>query len=153
MTTQTNTTNAPTLTATVGLPGSGKTTWARQQVAADTTGKTVRINRDDLRVMTFGKFVLDNPREQEPVITKIQQAMVTAALRAGQNVIVDDTNTNERFRNEWVRLAQRVGAKFQIKVMDTDVEECVRRDAERWERDGERLVGREVIERMAANFS
>lgn len=153
MNTSQSTSTVPNLTLTVGLPGSGKTTWARQQVMADATGKTVRINRDDLRVMTFGKFVLDNPREQEPVISKIQQAMVTAALRAGQNVIVDDTNTNERFRNEWVRLAERAGATFQIKVMDTDIEECVRRDTERWERDGERLVGREVIERMARNFS
>jgi hypothetical protein len=36
------------LIITRGLPGSGKTTWARQQV------RFVRVNRDDLREMLHG---------------------------------------------------------------------------------------------------
>lgn len=89
----------------------------------------------------------------EGVITAIQKAAVRAALRARTNVIVDDTNLNARFREDWKRLAAEVGAEFIIKVMDVDIEECIRRDAKRWETEGERLVGREVIENMARRMS
>jgi predicted kinase len=133
-----------------GLPGSGKSTLAKALVA-ESNGTVVRVNRDDLRMMTFGKYVLDNPREQEPLITKMQEAMVRATLRAGISVIVDDTNGNAHFREAWVRLAEQCKAKYVLHEMDTPIEECIRRDQERWERDGERLVGRAIIERMAEN--
>jgi predicted kinase len=35
---------------TVGIPCSGKSTWSKSEVQKDPTG-TVRINRDDLRIM------------------------------------------------------------------------------------------------------
>lgn len=135
-----------------GLPGSGKSTLAKALVA-ESNGTIIRVNRDDLRMMTFGKYVLDNPREQEPLITKMQEAMVRAALRADVSVILDDTNGNARFRENWVRLAEQCKADVILHEMDTPIEECIRRDQERWERDGERLVGRAVIERMASQMS
>lgn len=42
------------LILTRGLPASGKTTWAREWVDEAPLGERVRINRDDLRMMTGG---------------------------------------------------------------------------------------------------
>ena len=42
----------PTLHLTRGIPGSGKSTFAKQWVQEDPEGR-VRINRDDLRGMMF----------------------------------------------------------------------------------------------------
>lgn len=139
------------LILTIGLPGSGKTTWAKEQIAADPTGNTVRVNRDDLRFEIFGKYVLDG-RGQEQHITQVQTERVTKALREGKTVIIDDTNLVARFRQSWETLAQTEGAKFSLKVLAVDVETCVERVQERWERDGERQVPRHVIERMAERF-
>lgn len=41
-----------TLIITRGLPASGKTTWVREQIAADLANR-VRISRDDLRRTVF----------------------------------------------------------------------------------------------------
>jgi len=46
-----------TVTILKGLPGSGKTTWAKEQIAKS-PGNYKRINKDDLREM------LDNSRSR-----------------------------------------------------------------------------------------
>ena len=43
---------AATLFITRGLPASGKSTWAREQLAKAPLGTVVRLNRDDLRRMS-----------------------------------------------------------------------------------------------------
>jgi predicted kinase len=76
-----------TLTITRGLPGSGKTTWARQQVGA------VRVNRDDLRRMLHGRHL--GYARAEAQVTVAHRALVAALLEAGVNVICDDTNLSQ----------------------------------------------------------
>ena len=41
---------------TRGIPGSGKTTWAKDVVKENSN--YIRINRDDLRIMLIGKWYL-----------------------------------------------------------------------------------------------
>ena len=65
----------PTLTITRGLPGSGKTTWAKQQDGH------VRVNRDELRRMLHGGPLHTGWAEVQ--VTLAQQAQVDALLRAG----------------------------------------------------------------------
>jgi predicted kinase len=128
----------PTLTITRGLPGSGKTTWARQQ------GGHVRVNRDDLRRMLHGGPLHTGWAEMQ--VTLAQQAQVEALLRAGINVICDDTNLRGRYVRELAELGRLAGAQVVVHdFTDVPVEVCVARDAGRPE--GER-VGAEVITRM-----
>ena len=78
----------PTLHYTVGLPASGKTTWARELCRIKP--RTVRANRDDLRQLLHeGRFSGGN----EKVVTKVQEAVIRAGLADGRDVVVDDTNT------------------------------------------------------------
>ena len=72
------------------LPASGKTTWAKAQVAAVPPGRVVRVNRDDLRLMLHGEPHHIGVTEQQ--ITAAQHNAIRALLADGVTVIVDDTN-------------------------------------------------------------
>lgn len=128
----------PTLTITRGLPGSGKTTWARAQRGA------VRVNRDDLRRMLHG-----GPRgtgRAERQVTIAQHAAIRALLADGVDVVCDDTNLRGRTVRALVELAATSGARLRVRdFTDVALDECVRRDATRVE--GER-VGEAAIRSM-----
>ncbi|MCX5070878.1 AAA family ATPase [Micromonospora lupini] len=116
--------SAPVLYVTVGLPGSGKTTWARA------TGRT-RLNRDDLRDQMHG--VRDYTPEHEREVTIAQHAAVAALLRAGITVVTDDTNLRDESMALWEELAQRCGARLVVvdDFLTVPVADCIRRQAAR----------------------
>ena len=129
---------------TRGLPGCGKTTFAKRWVGpAGTEENRVRINRDDLRFAIFGRYW----PVDEKVITAAQQSAVRAALRAGTSVIIDDTNLRQRDLQAWVDLGYKVDPEITIHFHDmTDVPLalCIERDRKRQEA-GDRFVGHSVI--------
>lgn len=130
----------PTLHYTIGLPGSGKTTWARRYV--HNHPGTVRTNRDDLRAMLHhGLYTPDNER----IVVEVQHAMIRDALRAGRDVVVDDTNLKGRTVMALEDLADRAGARINpVGFLDVPVDVCVERDAAR-----PQPVGETVIRAMA----
>jgi predicted kinase len=137
------------LVITRGLPASGKSTWAREWVAADPQGRA-RVNRDDLRANLYGAARVSN--SQELAITAVQQAAVSALLGAGRSVVVDDMHLRARYVTAWATLSAQASAGFAVQdFTDVDVEECVRRDAERAAR-GERAVGAEPIRDLYLRF-
>jgi predicted kinase len=124
-----------TLTITRGLPGSGKTSWAKQQ------GGAVRVNRDDLRRMMHGGRLGLGWAEVQ--VTVAQRAQIEAMLRAGVNVISDDTNLRARVVRELAELALACGAEVVVRdFTDVPLEECLARDAAR---EGDEHVGEEAI--------
>lgn len=85
-----------------GLPGSGKSTWARQQ-------KDARIVcRDDIRHM-LGEYS-DFSDEREAIVTEITNAAIVALVRRGCNVIIDETHT----RPEGPRNIMRLLAGYEV---------------------------------------
>jgi predicted kinase len=135
-----------TLTITRGLPGSGKTTWAKQQPGL------ARVNRDDLRRMLHGGSVEDPERRgrAERQVTAAHHAAVEGLLRAGADVVCDDTNLRGRVVREFAELAARCGAHFTVRdFTDVPVDECVRRDALRA---GDAHVGEDVIRSMHQRY-
>lgn len=138
-----------TLTITRGLPGSGKTTYALDVVRFHKT-PTIRVNRDDIRQARFGKtHGLDTDQEKE--VTLIARAQASGALKAGIDVVVDDTNLHKDSVKGWIRLAFDHDAQFHHVDFDIDVEESVRRAKIRAERGG-REVPEEVIRRMHKRY-
>lgn len=131
----------PTLTITRGLPGSGKTTWAKEQPG-------VRVNRDDLRRMLHGGTLGEGWAERQ--VTVAQRAQVDALLRAGVDVICDDTNLRARVVRELADLAIDAGAKVELRdFTDVPLETCLARDAARPEAE---RVGPDVIHRMHERY-
>lgn len=116
---------------TVGLPGSGKTTWARGLVAFAEPDSAVAISRDDLRDMLYGKREgLSTAQENE--ITALQHSMVEKALRRGQDVVVHDCNLRMSYRKALAEIAERVGAEWaQVGFIDVPLHRCLERNANR----------------------
>ena len=152
-------TPCPTLTVLRGLPGSGKTTLARElrddaRNRAGRPGTLVVISRDDIRQHLIGlsmapdDAVLD--RAGEALVTAIETAIVDACLAAaGVDVVVDATHLDRSHLERWDVAAGLHGAQLDVRDLDVPVEECIRRDAARAAAGG-RHVGEDVIRRMAA---
>lgn len=131
-----------TITLTRGLPASGKSTWAKQQVA-ESNGRIVRVNMDDIRAMVGLPF----SKDAEAIALDIQDKAILAAVSAGKDVIVDNTHIE---KNMPKRIKKLFDGDVLFKIQDfTDVwaTECVRRDALR-----DNPVGSDVIRKMAARI-
>ncbi len=120
---------------TKGLPSSGKTTWARSVLAAE-PGRYKRVNKDELRAM------LDSSRhskDNEAFIEAVRDHLILAALAAGKDVIVDDTNLDSRHETHIRRMVED-RAEVVVKVFDVGLDECIERDRARVAPVGERVI-------------
>jgi hypothetical protein len=100
---------APTLILTVGLPGTGKSTFARRLALA--TGAAV-LESDALRRLLFGE-----PSYSAAENRRLFEALPAAArelLEHSRNVIIDATNLRESDRQPAYSLAQETGAQLLI---------------------------------------
>ncbi len=130
----------PKLLCLRGLPGSGKTTYARE--LADKGW--VRVNKDDLRAMlNNSKFSKDN----ESYILALRDEIIISSLVQGKNVVVDDTNLDPKHLIAFESIAGEFMSDFEIKFFDVDVKECIRRNKLR-----EKPVPEKVIYRMYERY-
>jgi predicted kinase len=127
----------PILRVLVGLPASGKSTFAKSLVAENTDW--VRINWDDLHKA--------NPSMKHHDVRRLSHEQTKTALKEGKNVVVDNTNLNMKTVDEWACLGELTEAVFHIdsSFVQVPLAECISRDAAR---NGDR-IGRAPIERMA----
>jgi predicted kinase len=127
---------------TVGLPASGKSTWAREEVKRSKSEKMI-VNRDDLRKMLFGLETLKKYRysnEKEKIVTAVQHAIATMLLDRGKSVIVADTNLNSRAHADYAHLAGQFDAKITEKLFTEHPRVLIDRDSRRREQVGERVI-------------
>jgi predicted kinase len=117
------------LLITRGLPGCGKTTYAREWVAGDREHRG-RVNRDDLRVMLdHGQFVKG---VTEPRVLAARDAAILSLLSKGVDTICDDTNLPQRTARDLAKLAKRAGAELAvIDLTDVPLGTCLERNAAR----------------------
>lgn len=136
-----------TLYMTLGLPASGKSTWAKSKMA-EHPGSYKRINKDDLRSMVDdGKWSQDN----EKFILGIRDYVIGAALNAGNHVIVDDTNLASKHQERLKQLAKQHGAAFEVvDFTSVTVDECIARDQKRANYVGEKVI-RDMWKRFLAS--
>lgn len=122
----------------VGLPGSGKSTWARAQ------GLTV-LSSDEMRLLLSGD------ETNQSIHSKVFGAMryllrKRVELGAGPTII-DATNLRRKDRKSWLRFAAKLGAKVEAKYFDVPLEVALERNRGR-----QRVVPEEVIRTMAARM-
>ncbi len=128
------------LILTIGLPASGKTTWAEDYIKKNP--EYINVNRDDIRLSfqgrgRYAKF----SKWREEAVTKIAYATAKAAFEAGKSVIVSDTNLNPDRNTAWKDFGKKFKANYrEQKFIDVHVGVCVERDGKR-----EHAVGSKVI--------
>lgn len=150
-----------TLIATVGLPGSGKTTWAHdQQSEARADGQMLAVvERDSIRDLLGFRWD-DAPERRsamERAVTAAQHSLICQILRSGVDVVASDTNLIPARLQVLAGLAGFADAELRVvPFTDVPLKECIRRDAQRHPyKPGAPCsgasVGEEVIRRMWTN--
>lgn len=116
----------PKLIITRGLPGSGKSHWARKQEGF------VVVEKDQIRKELEAQGWVWS-RENEKVVIQNQEAQIKVLLRDGNNVIAADTNWGKH-ENRLKRLADSVGADFAVRdFSDVPLKVCLERNRNREE--------------------
>ncbi len=136
--------------ATLGLPGSGKSYWAKQFVKDNPN--FVRVNKDDIRVaMRKEKGKAEDVRVNESEVIARETDLILNALKSGKSVVSDNTHLNpSHIKERYPRLINENNLYGKVKVvvksfLDVPFEVCVERDKGR---SGIESVGFQVIERM-----
>jgi predicted kinase len=133
----------------IGIPASGKSTFAKEHVRKDPTFK--RVNKDELRFMLHDEDFKRFDRKKEDFIVTVRDALIVQALDAGFNVVVDDTNVAGKHLERVQEIVEKWSREHnepvtvEQKVFDTPLDECLRRNAER---EGRARVPDKVIKDM-----
>jgi predicted kinase len=122
-----------------GLPASGKTTWAKKKLATlnrDGVRRAVRTNKDEIRKRLRAKGLNSETR-----VIRRETELVTKAMKAGLQVVIDNTHFHPPHELRYRQLADEYGYKFEIKSFThVSVEACVRRDLKRRNSVGEWVI-------------
>lgn len=124
-----------------GLPASGKSTEAKRLVDS---GQYVRVNRDTIREMFLcprddGQKAFDPKIEK--LVTIVANESAKAVMRSGKkHIVLDECNLNPKYLKKWEQLAKSKGYSFEIRGMGVDIDECIRRDANRSPNVGKRVI-------------
>jgi len=131
--------------ATRGLPASGKTTWANEQMSVFPEKRYIRVNRDDIRKLLHNdEFTNSN----EKLTRRARNRLIRLGIESDRNVIVDDTNLVPSTMASLKELAEELKVTFEVMdFTDVSLEECIDRDQKR-----QNPVGKKVIMRMYNDF-
>ncbi len=128
----------------IGVPGSGKSTWARQlqQLQSD----CLIVSTDRIRAMLFGDETIQGSwfSVQREIRQQLQQAVIQ--IRGGQArlALYDATNTKRRYRRDLIALVRSIGFTHITAVwLHPPLELCLLRNQGR-----SRQVPEAVIHRM-----
>ncbi len=106
-----------TVYMTIGLIGSGKSTWAK-------TKNWPIVNPDSIRLALHGNNYIQSA---EPTVWAIAYTMVNALFLAGHAVvIVDATNVTEKRRKDW-RYNISENIKIEYEIFYTSKDTCIKR--------------------------
>ena len=134
-----------TLYITVGLPGSGKSTYAKEFVK----GKNIEyLSSDELRAV-YGKG--EDDQTVTPIVFGHIKRKVDEFLKDGKNVLVDATSVNRKERSDYIKTAKKYGAKVVALVFKMDRQGLIDRNKKRGEQGG-RVVPDWVIDKMLAKY-
>ena len=134
-----------TLYITVGLPGSGKSTYVKNFIK----DKEIEyLSSDSLRAV-YGKSEED--QTVTPLVFGHIKRKVDEFLKDGKNVLVDATSVNRKERSDYIKTAKKYGSKVVAIVFKMDRQGLIDRNKKRGE-EGGRVVPDWVIDKMLAKF-
>lgn len=131
---------------TIGIPGSGKTTFANELVERGRKEgrEWSNINRDDIRMEHFElehyhdyKF----SKENEKKVTEMHRQKISEAAAKQQDIIISNTNLNPDHRESLEAYLKGLGYHVTHVCFDVTYEEAVERDRRR----KDKTVGPQVI--------
>lgn len=121
---------------TIGLPASGKSTWAKNKV--DKSPHSIkRVNKDELCAMLDNSYF---SKGNEKFALDIQDSIIKAALENGKNVIIDNTHLEPDHETRIRELIRGLAVLEVIDFRDVPLETCIKRDLKRINSVGEKVI-------------
>ena len=128
----------PRIVLLVGLPGSGKSTWAQSKVTPGISGV---LSSDAVR-----ELLVDDANNQNihARVFRVLRYVLKNRLELKRPVTyIDATNLTLKERRPYIKMADLLDAEIEAVFFDVPVEECIRRNRERG-----RVVPDDVILQM-----
>ena len=119
----------------IGLPGSGKSTWFKRH-------NILPLSSDMVRILLFDDVT--EQRYQDLVFSTLRSMLRARLLARRPWNYVDATNLSPHERRSWVKLAHDFGYEAHAVFFDVPPEVCIERNRRR-----ERNVPEDVMQRMA----
>ena len=120
---------------TIGLPGSGKTTWYKRRGVAP-------LSSDMLRSILFDDIT--DQRYQGLVFSTLRSLLRARLIAKMPWNYVDATNLSPHERRQWIKMAKSFGYEVQAVFFDVPLAVCLERTAK-----SDRQVSDEVMHKMA----
>jgi predicted kinase len=122
----------------IGLPGSGKSTWFKRH-------NILPLSSDMVRILLFDDVT--EQRYQDLVFSTLRSMLRARLLARRPWNYLDATNLSAHERRSWVKLAHDFGYEVHAVFFDVPPEVCMERNQRR-----ERNVPEDVMQRMAAKL-
>lgn len=135
----TNNTIQPIFTMLVGIPGAGKSTWAKKNISAN----TYYFSSDEIRKELYGD---ENFQGDPAEVFSLMQRRTVESLKSGFNVIYDATNVSRKNRRGILHSLPKNIKKCCV-IIWAPIEICIERDKVR-----ARTVGEAIINKMLHRF-
>jgi predicted kinase len=120
---------------TIGLPGSGKTTWYKRRGVSP-------LSSDMLRTILFDDIT--DQRYQGLVFSTLRSLLRARLIAKMPWNYVDATNLSPHERRQWIKMAKSFGYEVQAVFFDVPLAVCLERNSKR-----DRQVTDEVMQKMA----
>lgn len=134
--------NKPYFIMLVGLPGSGKSTYAKELAEKI---EAVICSSDVIRKELCGD---ENSQDNNEEVFKLLHSRIKDNLKKGISVIYDATNINSKRRRAFLSELKNISCIKKCVIMAVPFEECCEQNISR-----DRIVSYEVIERMYKNWN
>lgn len=115
---------SPRLIVVAGLPYSGKSRYIDDRLRVAQEFPKAVVCADDIRLALHGQRYAPT---SEPFVWAIAEVMARALLARHGTVYIDATNTTEKRRATWIKLARELEVRCELHVMLTDGPTCVGR--------------------------
>ena len=119
----------------IGLPGSGKSTWFKRH-------SILPLSSDMVRILLFDDVT--EQRYQDLVFSTLRTMLRARLLARRPSNYLDATNLSPHERRSWIKLAHDFGYEVHAVFFDVPPEVCIERNRRR-----ERNVPEDVMQRMA----
>ena len=130
-----------------GLPGSGKSTRARE--IGKESGVAGRINRDDLRAMLFDGIWSG---QREKIVIEIEKAIAQVLIKNKFTPIIDDTNLSQSHKDMWQSFCHDNNVTCEMETMPTSLADCIKRDNLRAKSIGEAIINKMALDNGMIDF-
>ena len=119
----------------IGIPASGKSTWAKEYVRKHENW--IRVNRDMFRLMLKDAQMCEP--KIEDMITSLMYTTIETALMRKQNVIIDNTNLKQKYIDEIINRF-KYSADIEYQLFEVSLAKAIERDNARDSKVGEGVI-------------